>query len=192
MADDAKENVDDLSVERLNVRELKTFLQRHDEIVSGNKDALIERAKGAIKLGIPDKLVSKQAEEKQVSQRRVDKLTVNSTGESFPDPGELKSGWTDDYNGIPSFTVSDIYNYMVFKMNASMQIRSKIYYEDRHVHSVLFHSISNDATHCFVKCKVIPSAASTSMKANPDHQVWLCLAKMTGQVLSANCSCTAG
>ena len=71
-------------------------------------------------------------------------------------------------------------------------LRAKVYYTDIHVYDIQYCSISDVCGHCFVKCKckVMPSIANA--KKNPDHDVWLCMSKVTGNVHSADCDCTAG
>ena len=67
-----------------------------------------------------------------------------------------------------------------------------MYVDDRHVRSLQFHKVQDNNSHCFVPCKVIKSLLSASEKKDPYHVVWICIANVLGQVLSADCKCTAG
>ncbi|KAL5010799.1 hypothetical protein ScPMuIL_013104 [Solemya velum] len=173
------------------VTQLKQYLRRHNQYVSGNKKDLISRAKGVRKLNLDDVQDRKSEAEEKFARRQTDKL-VTPLGEILPDPKTV-TAWTTDLNNIPDFTEGDIYNYFVLKMKTKRQLRSKVYYEDRHVHSVKYHDgVDKDCSHCFVKCQVIPSIPTTNSKKKPDHDVWICLSKVTGQVHSADCDCIAG
>ena len=110
-------------------------------------------------------------------------------GEKLPAPFSLVN-WVKDLLKIPHFTEGDIYNYFVLKMGIKKSLRAKVYYTDRHVYDIQYWSISYVCDHCFVKCKEMPSIADA--KKNPDHDVWFCMSKVTGNVHSADCVCTAG
>ena len=60
------------------------------------------------------------------------------------------------------------------------------------MHSVLYHDIAKTNSHCFVKAKVIASLPTDSVMKQPDRDTWVCLAKVSGQVHSAGCTCEAG
>ncbi|XP_052770940.1 uncharacterized protein LOC128210627 [Mya arenaria] len=188
-----KENnryLSDSEIDKLNVSQLKDYLRDHNQYVSGKKSELVLRAKGVQKAGLNDRNEVQINAEVNFEKRQCDKL-VTPLGQKLPHPKTLIS-WTSDLMNIPYFSDSDIYNYFVLKMNTKKQLRSKVYYADRHVHSIMYCSIDEKCEHCFVKCKVMPSLPSASTKDNPDHNVWLCLSKVTGQVHSADCDCTAG
>ncbi|KAH3887037.1 hypothetical protein DPMN_011049 [Dreissena polymorpha] len=192
MASDEKDKdryLSDIEIDKLSVVQLKDYLRFHNQYVSGNNNELVLRAKGVQKLGFNDRQVHRNAEV-NYEKRKTEKL-VTPLGEKLPHPDVLNT-WSIDLMDFPTFTDSDIYNYFVLKMNTKKQLRSKVYYVDRHVHSILYHEISDKCEHCFVKCKVLPSLPSANVKENPDHSVWLCLSKVTGQVHSAECNCTAG
>lgn len=192
MADRGKENdcyLEDLAIDKLNVSQLKDYLRLHHQYVTGKKINLVSRAKGIRKLGLNDVNVDKRNSE--VFERRKCEKLITPLGEELPHPRTLKS-WTCNLIDIPDFSDGDIYNYFVLKMKTKKQLRAKVYYADRHVHSIMYHEIYDKCEHCFVKCKVMPSLPSANVKQNPDHDVWLCLSKVTGQVHSAECDCTAG
>ncbi|XP_045163375.2 uncharacterized protein LOC123527777 [Mercenaria mercenaria] len=193
MANVNKENepyLSDIEIDKLNVSQLKDYLRFHNQYVSGKKNELVLRAKGVQKLGLNDLQQEQRNAEVNFEKRKTEKL-VTPLGEKLPNPETLKT-WSNDLMEFPNFSDGDIYNYFVLKMKTKKQLRSKVYYADRHVHSILYHDINEKCEHCFVKCKVLPSLPSANVKDNPDHNVWLCLSKVTGQVHSAECDCTAG
>ncbi|XP_046568875.1 uncharacterized protein LOC124277269 [Haliotis rubra] len=189
-----------LNFDKLNVRELKTYLRNHGEHVSGNKSDLILRAKGVRDLGKRSIEDVNTYDVVSVRQRRFEKF-LSPLGELLPDPLRLKNGWDSRVELMPSFSSSDLYNYLVLSKqrtldtdpnNAKRQLKAKVYYEDRHVHSVRYHHISADCSHCYVNAKVIPSIPTQNMKQKPDYDVWVSLSKVTGRVHAAGCNCTAG
>ena len=191
---DNKENYshfNDDELRRLNVVGLKNYLRRHNQYVTGNKSELLERAIGIKKLQLRDKYDQDSVDSRECVSRREEKLTT-PLGEKLPDPLSLASGWISDVVDIPDFSERDVYNYLVLRLNAKRHLRAKVYYEDRHVYGISQHQVTDKSSHCFVRCKVIPSLPTAKVSDNPDHTVWLCMSKVTGQVHSADCSCTAG
>ncbi|XP_041376830.1 uncharacterized protein LOC121389299 [Gigantopelta aegis] len=182
-----------------NVRELKTFLRDRGEQVSGNKPELVRRAKGVLDLGLKPLKVIQQTDKENAGHREVTKFKT-PLGEILPDPSRLPN-WLDSLNDVPNFTDKDLYNYLVLNcqrtfdhdyLKANRAFKAKVFYEECHVHSVKYHKISEKCSHCFVKCKVIPSYPTKNEKEKPDYDVWLSLSKISGHVHSAGCSCSAG
>ena len=181
-----------------NVKQLKSFLREHGELVSGNKPELISRAKGTLVL--KKKSVNETSSVDAVADgiRRFERL-VTPLNEILPDPESLKSNWENDVNSFPSVTFNDLYNYLVLsqnrttdneKMMATRQLKAKVFYEDRHIHSVQMHALNDQTTHCFIRSKCIPSLPSD--KGKNEYSVWVCLSKVSGRIHSANCTCAAG
>ncbi len=44
--------------------------------------------------------------------------------------------WSSDAGLIPDCSEKEIYNYFVLKLNTKRPLKSKVMYEDRHIHSV--------------------------------------------------------
>uniref|UniRef100_A0A0L8GBT7 SAP domain-containing protein n=1 Tax=Octopus bimaculoides TaxID=37653 RepID=A0A0L8GBT7_OCTBM len=61
--------------------------------------------------------------------------------------------------------------------------------DDKHVHSIEYHDVSESCFHCIVRCLVIPSIPTSNQKKNPDHRVWVIMSNVTGSVHSADCNC---
>lgn len=190
---------DNLDINKLKVPELKLFLRDHGLPVSGSKHELIERAIGANELGKKSIHELKKLDENFKRDRNLDRL-VSPLGEKLPALSELKSGWIDDISSIPCVTNNDLYNYLVLNNNrtfdskpvgAKRQLKAKVFYSDRHLHSVKFHEIDTKLSHCYVKALVIPSIP-TQKENKKDYIVWACLSKITGQVHAAGCDCAAG
>ena len=179
----------DSEIDALNVSDLKEYLRTHNQYVSGKSSELILRAKGVRKLGSSN--LNHATEEALKFERRKTEKLVPPLGETLPHPKTLTS-WMNDLTNLPDFSERVIYNYFVLKMNTKKHLRSKVYYADKHVHSILFNNVHSQCKHCFVKAKVIPSLPSANAKDNPDHDVWLCMSIVSGQVHSAECNCTAG
>jgi len=110
------------------------------------------------------------------------------------------SGWKDDITLIPDLSNSDLYNYLVLNSQrthdgkptgAKRQLKAKVFYNDRHVHSVEYHEINKTISHCYIRASVIPSIP-TQKENKKDYSVWVCIAKVSGNVQTAGCGCEAG
>jgi hypothetical protein len=128
---------------------LRHFLQENNQIISGSKKELIERARGVLVL----RLTAVDGDSDSGDGSLEPKI-------SFPDGRPLPNinlltNWTTDFANIPDFTEKDIYNYLVIKMNIKRQLKSKVFLEDKHVHSVEYSPISDDSSHGVIRCKVI-------------------------------------
>lgn len=77
-------------------------------------------------------------------------------------------------------------------MNTKLQAKSKIFYGDRHVYNDEIHEMDDEFGHYYIRCKVIPSLPKDNKCKQPDHNVWVMISKVTGNVNSAECGCTAG
>ena len=168
------EYADDADIDSFKVPELKSYLRKFRQNVSGKKKDLVLRAKGVKVLGLQSAESVNSHDEKSLETRRKQKL-LTPLDEVVPDPLTLK-GWSTDLADIPNFTDADVYNYLVLTMKAKRQMKSRVFFEDRHVHELRFHPISDDFSHCLVKCKVIPSLPSSNKKENPDYTVWALMA----------------
>lgn len=103
-------------------------------------------------------------------------------GESISEPKWLIN-WSKDAALIQNLCETDIYNYHVLEKGARHQHksdRSSWYVADHHVHNVEYNQISEDYSHCMVRCEMIPSIPK---KNDPDSVVWVCLSQVTGKVL---------
>lgn len=190
----------DAEIEKWSIKQLKSFLRERKEMVSGNKQELLERVKGVIFLN--KKTVSETSVSDAISDgiRRFEKL-MTPLSEILPDPESLKSNWKSDVHLFPNISNNDLYNYLVLsqnrttdsqKMMATRQLKARVFYEDRHVYDLQYHAVNEECSHCFIRAKVVPSLPTDSVKNKPDYNVWVTLSKVTGRVHSANCTCAAG
>uniref|UniRef100_A0A0L8HKV7 SAP domain-containing protein n=1 Tax=Octopus bimaculoides TaxID=37653 RepID=A0A0L8HKV7_OCTBM len=167
--------------------ELKNYLRLHGQYVTGKEVDLVERLKGIKILSIKNVNELKSTDEKCTSDRNKQKL-VSPLGEVLPDPNVLKSDWTNDLHNLPNFTENDVYNYLVVRMKLKRQLRSGIFYHDRHIHNIEYHDVIKNYSHCIVRSLVIPSIRTSNKKNTLDHR----MSKVTGNVHLADCNCTAG
>ncbi|XP_052246982.1 uncharacterized protein LOC127855443 [Dreissena polymorpha] len=77
-------------------------------------------------------------------------------------------------------------------MNSQRHLKSKVFYEDGHVHKVQTSSIDENTSHLYIRATVIPSFPTADKKKSPDYRPWVLLSKVTGCVHSATCNCPAG
>ena len=180
------------------VPQLKDFLRDKGVQISGNKSELIKRVQGVLHLGIESLKIVSERDIADGKVRETNKF-LTPLGENLPRPHELSCNWSDNVELFPPFTKNELYNYLVLNKertcdgasnNAGRQLKAKVFYEDKHVHSVQCNLINEDVSHCYVRCRVIPSLPGQTRKE--DYRVWVCLSKVTGHVHSASCDCSAG
>ncbi|XP_045202652.2 uncharacterized protein LOC123556116 [Mercenaria mercenaria] len=178
------------SLHKFNIPVLKFYLRSRGQHVSGNKSELIERVKGTHRLGLRD-LNSVMQEDNDLAAKRLTEKLKTPLGKTLKHPDYIDT-WSSDYTNIPDITEKDVYNYFVFKIQTKRQLKAKVMFEDRHVHSIEVNESSENDSHCFVRCRVIQSMP-TSNKSKPcDYATWVMLSKVTGCVHSADCGCQAG
>uniref|UniRef100_A0A0L8IGG2 SAP domain-containing protein n=1 Tax=Octopus bimaculoides TaxID=37653 RepID=A0A0L8IGG2_OCTBM len=170
--------LDDSAIEVLTVPELKKYLRLYGQYVTGRKADLTERLKG-IKILLMKNVnkVNSSDDKSEVSDETSDRneqKLISPLGEVLPD---LKI--------FVSCRISQI----MLRMKAKQQLRSGIFYHDRHVHNIEYHDVSESCSHCIVRCLVIPSIPTSNQKKNPDHRVWVTMSNVTGNVHSADCNC---
>ena len=151
---------------------------------------MILRVKGVRRLGLND-VNSVALEDKRLQKHRDGNKLKTPVGECLPHPNTLK-GWSTSFLNVPEFSERDIYNYFVLKMDTNLQDKSKIFYGDRHVYNVEIHEMDEEFSHYYLRCKVIPSLPTDNKTKQPDHNVWVMISKITGNVNCAECGCTAG
>lgn len=125
------------------------------------------------------------------------KLTV--ANESFPDPFQIADNlWMDCPHQWPPVQYGDIYNYLINTpglytaeaMKAYKSLDGYNFFVSGHVGQIMYYVNENMKTVCLMKCAVMPSQKMTTKKGR--HQVWICLDKKQGYVVSAHCTCKAG
>ena len=149
--------------DNLKVADLRIFLRERGLPVSGSKPDLIRRAKGSLELGT--KPLSEVAAADAHFDRKVSvEKAVTPLGERLPPVNEMRAGWSGNLDKLPSFTDMDLYNYMVLNdartfdskpINAKRQLKAKVFYTDKHLHSVEYHHIDQQMSHCYVRAKCI-------------------------------------
>lgn len=202
MASITNKGMGDVSIfdpEHVKVIELRDYLRKHGLPVSGSKRELVERVKGSLEIGRIPLQELRTCDENFAKRRNLDKLRT-PFGERLPSADALKSGWSSDIQLIPSITKEDLYNYLVLNdsrtfdnkpVNARKQLNAKVFYTDGHIHSVQYHDIDTNISHCYVRAECIKSVPVVNDKKK-DYVVWVCLSKVTGRVHAADCTCDAG
>uniref|UniRef100_A0A0L8HYP1 SAP domain-containing protein n=1 Tax=Octopus bimaculoides TaxID=37653 RepID=A0A0L8HYP1_OCTBM len=122
-----------------------------------------------------------------VTRRKAD-LTERLKGIILSMKNVNKVNSSDDKSEVSDNT-SDRNKQKLISPLAKQQLRSGIFYHDRHVHSIEYHDVSESCSHCIVLCLVIPSIPTSNQKKNPDHRVWVIMSNVTGNVHSADCNC---
>ena len=122
------------SLSACKVGELRSYLRSVGQPVSGTKHVLIERVQGAYKLGLGN--IDEERERQQETQKERERTKLETPeGETLDHPSYIDK-WSEDVSLIPDLCEKDIYNYFVLKLGTKRQLKSKVMYEDGHVHSV--------------------------------------------------------
>lgn len=131
-------------------------------------------------------------------QKYKGKLTLKN-GTILPDPYALvDSSWKDDMKLLPNIQWGDLYMYLIntpseythesFKAFKSMEAYN--FFVCGHVQDVFIHNVTENSEFCFLKSKVLPSQRQG--QKTKLYDVWVCLHKVKGHVLTGNCTCMAG
>ncbi|KAK3593044.1 hypothetical protein CHS0354_007831 [Potamilus streckersoni] len=178
MAEVNQEGVIVEDINRYTVKRLKRFLNEHCQIVSGSALELRQRAFGVLRLEIPSETTLKNADRQAQVAREIGKYKT-PLDETLPKPDTL-DGWNDDVTKIPDFSERELYNCLVLNnirtfdkalCGAVRQLKAKTFYQDNHVHSVCYHNVSNQCSHAYVRCLVIPSLPILDTNKQPDYRV---------------------
>ena len=165
--------------------ELRRFLKEREINCGGNKEELAKKVFWATKLDI--KPAPTKAEELlEITKSRETKLMVDN-GIKLPFPEELKSGWeADNWLLFPQTCEEEVEEFLkgVFKA----QDKGAGLLVSNHLSNVKSHVISQNVRYCFVAAECTPE----ERLHNAPYNVWVCLHKDTGKVISAECTCIAG
>ena len=173
------------NLNKFTVIELKEFLHQRDLNLSGNKNELCEKVFYAYKLAVPKSLGVKDEEniKKQTSEN---KLVVENGLIKLPPPDELKKGWQSGSANFPDTTDDEVDKYL--KDVPKAILKGKSLESSGHVFNVECHTISPNLKYCFVRGKCVPQQRTH----NKPYELWICLHKESGEVVTAECNCVAG
>ncbi len=180
----------------MKVDQLKSFLRLRGLKVTGKKQELVARCFVAQENEVP---IVKTAEEVQaeILQEYNSKLTID--GENIPDPFKLEDGWLTEEESVkfwPMTLYPDIYNFLSFHPSELMSkdlrdyktSKAYSYYASGWLHPLKFTEVSTpNKKFCLLKTICRPSQRI----ADVPHKLWICLAKETGKIVCAHCSCMA-
>ena len=106
----------------------------------------------------------------------------------LPDPKTLTDGWVEAPANIPDTIYDNIMEYLL-KHNAGKAFRGgKSLLESGYVSNIMTHSISVNLRYCIVRGLCV---AEQKLSKDP-YNVWVCLHKDNADVITGDCSCTAG
>ena len=170
------------------VTQLKEFLGDRGINRDGLKEKLVTNAYAAYTLGIPAENIDAQTEEKQVIYDYKKKLVLENGMVLLPDPRLLIEGWVCAPLNLPDTTYEQVTAYLANHDAGKAYKGGKSLLESGHISNVMTHSISANIRYCFVRGMCCPE----QKQSRNDYDVWLCLHKDTGEILTADCKCTAG
>ena len=120
------------------------------------------------------------------------------SGETLPDPYSLRNDWIEDVDALPEVSWEDVTHYLIEppsvytkgKLKAYKSLEAYDYFVCGHVQMCYYHPIKKYISFCFVKSQVLPSQRQSD--SSNMYNVWVCIHKKHGWILTANCSCMAG
>ena len=120
-----------------------------------------------------------------------------TSSHDVPTPEGLDN-WSGDVSLLPNITWLDITSYLIktpsifskASLRAYKSLEAYDYFVCGHVQDCFYHPISEDDIFCFIKTQVLPSQRQAEKTVMYD--VWVCVHKQEGWVLSASCTCMAG
>lgn len=183
------------SFDKMTKKQLIEFLKKCRQPTFGNKPELVRRARGAKELGL-DLNNDRPSDNLVVSLK--DRI-ITPLGENLPVPSHLTEGWVTDCEHFPDLTENEVYNYLVLskrtfdsnQQSARRQLKARIFYDEGHVQNIELNLVSQDSSHCIVKCNCLPSIPTKDKNKKPAYRTWVCLSKVTGRVHTAECNCVA-
>lgn len=183
-------------------RQLQTYLRNRGLPVSGTKTELVALAFAAWTMKTP---VVPTREDLQQERAKTYKSLLTVDGIPLPDPlSDLKGGWEGEGEAMTKWPCTMLRDISAFLARheldlekASLQKRllcdykegkAFSYFASSFLFEILYHPISATSANCFLKANCRPSYAVN----DEPHDVWVCVRKQTGTILSAYCSCFAG
>ena len=155
---------------------------------TGNKAKLVENAYGAYNLNLPITFTDAQEELTQIKFDLKEKLTLENGMVMLPNPETLKEDWIEAPSNLPDTLFENVKNYLDINKAGKAFKGGKSLLESRHVSNVMTHMISPNIRYCIVRCLCHPE----QKLSKPPYDVWVCIHKDVGQVMTADCGCTAG
>ena len=168
--------------------QLQDFLADRCINKSGTKGKLVENAYGAYKMNLPVTATDAQSELLQLKQDISKKLVLENGMVNLPNPSSLKDEWVLAPLNIPDTTHEIVMHYLVTNDAGKAYRGGKSLLESGHVSNVMTHLISPNIRYCFVRGLCLPEQ---KLSNNP-YDVWICIQKDTGDIITGDCSCTAG
>ncbi|KAK3108959.1 hypothetical protein FSP39_019796 [Pinctada imbricata] len=179
------------------VEALKRFLSCRGLSSSGNKEELIALAFAAHTMKIPPK---QSALEKQISNNDTYTNLLKISQTKLPDPLQLYENWQDEKQGMrhwPPIFITDLTKFLMsyesedtakqhlnqYKIGKAYQ-----YFKSEWLKEVYYHPVDRASLYCFLRAKCTPSQSLRS----DAHTAWICCEKVSGDIKSAYCTCTAG
>ena len=173
-------------LKRFTVEKLKNFLRERDLNLSGDKKLLAEKVFGAHKLDLT-KSTTREEDEKTKALQKKERLVLEEGVIKLPFPSDLKVGWQKESTNFPDTTENDVEKYLE-ENGLKAKVKGSSLLDSHHVVDAEFHTISPNIKYCFVRGRCIPQERTN----NKPYEMWVCLKKDDGGVVTAECSCVAG
>ena len=125
---------------------------------------------------------------KDIEDERRKKLTLEDGKLVIRHLKMLSNDWVEGSCYFPDTAEDQVRRYLNSKHAGKAFKGGKSLLESGHLSNVRHHFISSDVRYGFVIANCLPEQRIS----NAPYDVWVCLCKDTGAVMSVECSCTAG
>lgn len=176
---------------------LREYLSCRGLSAAGNKQEMVALAYSAHFMKIPPK---KTTSDNQILNNKCYSDMLKFGDLILPDPFQLYENWQNEKFGMknwPPLFITDLTTFLMryeteevaknhlnqYKIGKAYQ-----YFQSEWLKEIFYHPVDRTTPYCFLRAECTPSQ---SLRSEP-HKVWVCLAKDSGEVKSAFCTCTAG
>ena len=183
-------------VKKMKVEELKSYLRLRALKVTGKKDELVARVFAAMENNVRPVKTAEEVE-REIQAEYANKLQL--VDEHLPDPFLVTDNWLSEEDGLiywPMVLYPDIFNYLSFNpselgskdLSDYKSCKAYSYYKCGWLQAIQYNKIDESSKYCMMK-----TDCRKSERINDTfHKLWVILAKKTGKIVSAHCTCMAG
>ena len=170
------------------IPQLQDFLSKREINQTGNKATLVHSVFMAYHMNVPLSQQDYLNDIKGIEDERKKKLTLEGGQLVIKHPKMLSSDWLEGSCYFRDTTEDQVRRYLNSKHAGKAFKGVKSLLESGHLSNVQYHFISSDVRCGFVTANCLPEQRIS----NAPYDVWVCLHKDAGTVMSGECSCATG
>jgi len=170
------------------MQQLQEYLTDRSINKTGNKAKLVNNANQAYILDLPVSFTDPQEEKQQIEEDEKNKLILDDGMLTLPSPKTLFDDWIEAPSHLPDTLYDNVNDYLL-KSDAGKAFKGgKSLLLSGHLINVMVHMITPNVRYCYIRGLCHPE----QRLSKPPYNVWVCLHKDSGEVVTGECSCVAG